>query len=132
MASLSREEFLKHEKEIMSAWLSDKDRLDKVCRWVADSDQATVARALGELFASDFRGGLDKIKTPVCLLAAYDKNYENNGLSRETFEKRCLFQLTGIKQVEINVTTKAKHFIMFDQPKWMWERMDESLKAEKK
>jgi pimeloyl-ACP methyl ester carboxylesterase len=133
LAAKSRDEFLKEEKQFFSAWFTDKDRLEKVCQWVADSDQATIARAFGDVFSTDLRGEVGKIKSPLLVIAAYDKAYfEKVGVKRDAFEKIYEDQLAKVPTRKIVITDEAKHFIMFDQPKWMFERMDEFLKADKK
>jgi pimeloyl-ACP methyl ester carboxylesterase len=133
LAAKPRDEFLKEQQQRFGVWFSDKDRLDKVYQWIADSDQATVARAFGELCNTDLRDDLAKIKTPLLVIAAYDKPYfEKIGIKRNAFEKIYEHQLAKVATRKIVITDEAKHFIMFDQPKWMWERMDEFLNAEKK
>jgi N-formylmaleamate deformylase len=129
LAAKPRDEFLKEEKQFFGAWLTDEKRLAAICQWVADSDQATIARALGELFNTDLRDDVAKIKSPLLLVAAYDKAYfEKIGVKRDLYEKVQEDQLAKVATRKIVITDEAKHFVMYDQPKWMWERMDEFLK----
>jgi N-formylmaleamate deformylase len=127
MAGVPREQFLKNQKERFGAWFTDKDKFEKVYSWIAASDQATVARAIGDLIAADARPGLEKVKAPVLLIGAYSGDLEKM-VKRDEYDKRMTDQISKATHHKLVVTTDAKHFIMYDQPKWLWEQMDAFLK----
>ena len=128
LANMPHDQFLKSQKDLFAGWFTDKDQLERVHSWIADSDQATVARARGELMGGDARSGLAKTKTPVLLIGAYSKDLEKFGVKRQDYDKRCAEQIANAPRHKLVVTTEAKHFIMVDQPKWLWQQMDEFLK----
>jgi alpha-beta hydrolase superfamily lysophospholipase len=102
-------------------WL-DGERFAAVMKWLEACDQATVAKAMGEVFAADLRPGLAKATAPVLLLAAYNKGYEGFGLSAAAFEKPIREQLIAPK-AKLVVHPNCKHFIMYDEPAWMFKEM---------
>ncbi|MFL5242096.1 MAG: alpha/beta fold hydrolase [Gemmataceae bacterium] len=128
LADMPHDQFLKNQKDFFAGWFTDKDKLEKVHSWISDSDQATVARAMGEVMGGDARPGLAKTKSPILLIGAYSKDLERFGVKREDYEKRCTDQISKAPYHKFIVTTESKHFIMYDQPKWLWEQIDAFLK----
>jgi pimeloyl-ACP methyl ester carboxylesterase len=129
MEKMPREQYLTQSKALLKGWISDAKQRAAAEKWVADSDQATVARALGELFGTDLRPELGKIKAPVLLLGAWSKEMEAFGLKREAVVKRYEDQLANVPHHKVAVAENAKHFIMFDAPKWMFGQIDDFLAA---
>jgi hypothetical protein len=107
--------------------LNGRKELSTVLQWGADSDQPTVARAMGELISRDARPDLGKIKTPVLQLAAFNKGMTTFGITRESLTKRAESQLSKVPVHELAVADDSRHFIMYDAPEWMWKKMDEFL-----
>jgi pimeloyl-ACP methyl ester carboxylesterase len=131
MAGVPHEQFLKSQKERFGAWFTDKQLFEKVASWITASDQATVARAVGDLVKGDARLGLEKVKAPVLLIGAYSPDMEKM-VKRDEYDKRMTDQIAKAPHHKLVVTTDAKHFIMYDQPKWLWEQMDAFLKEASK
>jgi pimeloyl-ACP methyl ester carboxylesterase len=121
----NRADFLTQQQQMLGMWITDKGKIDRAMKWVEVSDQATVAKALGELWTRDLRGEVGKIKAPVLLIAA-----PGSGEPRTTTMKRYEDQVAKVADKKVVFAEKAKHFIMFDEPDWMWKQMDEFL-AEK-
>jgi pimeloyl-ACP methyl ester carboxylesterase len=124
MTKTPHADFLKNQQRTLNGWLEGRKELELVTKWGNDSDQATVARAMGELLSQDARPELDRIKTPVLQLAAFNKNY---GMTREVLTNRVEGQLVKIPKHELAVADDSRHFIMYDAPEWMWKRMDQFL-----
>lgn len=123
MGKLPHDDYLKQQRQFVSGWLKGRQEEETVAKWGADSDQATVARAMGELFAADARPDLGRIKTPVLEVAALDKR---RGLPREEVTKRAEAQVAKAPKHEVAVGDSG-HFIMYDAPEWMWKTMDAFL-----
>jgi pimeloyl-ACP methyl ester carboxylesterase len=124
MEKASRETYMKNQKQMVGGWLQGRKEMDTVLKWGADSDQATVARAMGELFGEDARPDLARIKAPLLLIAAFNKSYN---VPRETVAKRVEAQLAKAPKHELAVSNDSRHFIMYDDPEWLWKTMDEFL-----
>jgi pimeloyl-ACP methyl ester carboxylesterase len=129
MTGASRKEFLAGQEKILAFWVSDKKNLEKVKKWAADSDRATVIKAFTELFSQDLRAEVSRIKSPVLLLGAYDKSMASL-VKREDVVKNYTAQVAKIPRHKVAVPDNARHFLMFDVPKWMFEQMDSFLKGE--
>lgn len=124
LALAKRDEFLTQQRQMLAMWIADQGKLDRVMNWVEASDQATVARALGELWTRDLRGEVAKIKSPVLLLGAPGK-----GEGRAVTMKRYESQVARIADKKVVFAERASHFIMLDEPEWMWKQMDEFFAA---
>jgi pimeloyl-ACP methyl ester carboxylesterase len=120
------DDFPKLMREFFGQSLSG-ERLETVVKWVGASDQKTVVRALREVFTADGRDGLEKIKTPVLLLGAYHDGQKAFIPSKEELEKRLRAQVEKVKGAKVAVRDNCKHFIMYDEPKWMFEQMEAVL-----
>ncbi len=99
--------------------------LDTLIEWGIASDRTAVADAMSELFAADLRDDLAAIKRPVLVLGAWIgyKQYTDHDRTEANLRR----QYAKLQGVEIHVTDTASHFIMWDDPDWMFNRMDEFL-----
>jgi pimeloyl-ACP methyl ester carboxylesterase len=103
------------------------ERLETAMKWVAAGDQKTIVRALREVFTADGRLGMENIKTPLLILGAFHKGNVEWVPTKEEFEKRISAQVEKVTGAKVAVHEDCKHFIMYDQPKWMFEQMETVL-----
>jgi pimeloyl-ACP methyl ester carboxylesterase len=127
MEKSSRDEYLKTQKQMIDNWLHGRKELDTVLKWGADSDQPTVARAMGELISQDARPDLSKIKTPVLQVAAFNRGRAMGGITKQVLTTRVESQLKTIPKHELAIAGDTRHFVMYDSPEWLWKTMDEFL-----
>ena len=126
MAKAKRADFDKMLRGMLGTWIDDEKVRDKVVGWGEKSDQATVARAMGELWTRDLRkDAAAKIKSPVLLIAAAPR--DGFGATADEVKERFEAQVKGVKGAKVVFAKKAKHFIMYDEPKWMFEQMETVL-----
>jgi len=99
--------------------------LDRLIAWGLASDRTAVTDALCELFASDLRDDLANISSPTLVLGTWVgyKEYTDHARTEANL-KRQYARLAG---VDIQITDTARHFIMWDDPDWMFARMDRFL-----
>lgn len=95
----------------------------KVLEWMQASNQATVAQAMYELFTTDIRSELSNIKCPTLVLGAWIA-YKSYGATHESVLGMYNGQLAKLPKYSIELTDNGKHFIMFDDAKWMLAQMD--------
>jgi pimeloyl-ACP methyl ester carboxylesterase len=106
---------------------SDTDK-QRLIEWSAASDRTAVADALSEMFSADLRDDVAKITIPTLVFGTWRGN-EDHGASHATVDANLHAQYAKLKNVEIHVTDNAHHFIMWDDPQWMFGHMDLFLRA---
>ncbi len=99
--------------------------VDKVVAWGKASDRPTVSKAMYDVLSSDIRPQLPQIKSPTLVLGTWIefKDYAPKSAIEGTFKQ----QYAGLSGAKIELSDKALHFIMFDDPTWMFDRMDAFL-----
>jgi pimeloyl-ACP methyl ester carboxylesterase len=104
----------------MAASAADKQRL---IAWSVSSDRTAVADALYEMFSADLRDDLAKIAIPTLVLGTWRGN-EEYGANHASVDANFHAQYAKLKGVEIHVSDNAHHFIMWDDPQWMFGYLD--------
>jgi pimeloyl-ACP methyl ester carboxylesterase len=103
--------------------------LDRVVAWGLASDRTAVTDATCELFAADLRDDLARIKSPALVLGTWIGYSQYTDRARtEANLRRQYAKLAG---VEIQITDTARHFIMWDDPDWMFGQLDRFLSLAK-
>jgi pimeloyl-ACP methyl ester carboxylesterase len=103
---------------------SDAD-FQRLVAWGLASDRTAVTDALSEMFAVDLRPDLVKIKIPVLVLGAW-KSYEQYTDHART-EANLRGQYASLHGVRISLNDTSRHFIMWDDPQWMFGQIDSFL-----
>jgi pimeloyl-ACP methyl ester carboxylesterase len=97
----------------------------RIVGWGLASDRTAVTDAVVEMFSADLRDDIARIKSPTLVMGSY---IGFQGATREGVEGNLRRQYAKLQGVEIQVTDKAHHFIMWDDPEWMFGHMDRFLK----
>lgn len=118
--------FAEGQRRSVASMVTKPDDLERVLGWGRKSDGATVMNAMHDLIATDLRQDIERIKSPTLVLGTWIayKDYTTRAAVENTFKTQYQ-KLTG---VTIEVADTARHFIMYDDPKWMFERMEKFLK----
>jgi pimeloyl-ACP methyl ester carboxylesterase len=87
------------------------------------SDLATEAHAAVELMGTDLRADVAKIRVPVLVLAAFAPNPQFPTFTSEFVDRLYSTQFSAVPDVTVAVTPNARHFIMYDEPVWMVDRI---------
>ena len=100
--------------------------VETVVGWVKASDRHTVSQAMYDVLATDLRPRLAQIKSPTLVLGTWIefKDFAPKSAIEATFRQ----QYAGLAGARIELSDKALHFIMFDDPAWMFDRMDAFLR----
>ncbi|MGD0869858.1 MAG: alpha/beta hydrolase [Bryobacteraceae bacterium] len=100
---------------------------DRITAWGLASDRTAAADAMAELYVADLRDDLARIKVPTLVFGAWIgyKQYTD----RARTEANLRSQYAKLAGVEIQVTDIAHHFIMWDDPDWMFAHLDRFLNA---
>lgn len=97
----------------------------RIVEWGLKSDRTAVTDAMVELYSGDLREEIAKIKSPTLVMGSY---IGFPGATREGVDANLRLQYAKLKGAEIQLTDKARHFIMWDDPEWMFGHMDRFLK----
>lgn len=118
--------FAEGQRRSVASMVTKADDLERVLGWGRKSDGATVMNAMHGLIATDLRQDIARIKSPTLVLGTWIayKEYTTRAAVENTFKT----QYQKLLGVTIEVADTARHFIMYDDPKWMFERMEKFLK----
>jgi len=78
-----------------------------------------------ELFAADLRDDLANIKVPTLVLGTWIGYSQYT--DRQRTEANLRRQYAKLAGVDIRITDTARHFIMWDDPDWMFGQLDRFL-----
>jgi len=129
MAEAKKEDYIRQQEATLALWIDDKAKRDLALKWGADSNQATVGKAMAEMMSRDLRDDVAKIKAPVLLVAA---PVAFGVVTKEEARKRYLAQVEKISDKKVAVAAKSKHFVMIDEPEWLWQQVEEFAAANRK
>ncbi|MGK5079791.1 alpha/beta fold hydrolase [Janthinobacterium sp. HLX7-2] len=99
--------------------------VERIIGWGQRSDKNTVINAMGTLIASDLRQEVAKVQSPTLVLGTWIayKEYAPRAAIEATFGQ----QYRLLPGVRIEMADTARHFIMYDQPDWMYARIEQFL-----
>lgn len=126
MLAQTQEQAAVNRTQFISTMVSNPEDLKRVVGWSERSDRKTVANSMAEMMGEDLRQQIAHIKAPTLVLGswvaykAYAPKAMFEGLYQSQFQK-----LPG---VTIELSDDARHFIMYDNPDWMYARIDNFLK----
>ena len=127
MEHATRDAYLQQQHATLRSWIRDQTMLELAKRWGADSDQATVAKAMEEVWRMDLRAELGRIASPVLIIAACSRNSAALGMTKDMVVQRYTEQTARIAHRHVTIAEHAKHFVMFDTPTWMFAQIDTFL-----
>lgn len=113
------------QRRTVAAMASAPADVERIIGWGQRSDRETVISAMGSLMASDLRQDVARITSPTLVLGTWIayKDYAPRAAIEATFQQQYR-QLPG---VQIALADTARHFIMYDQPDWMYARIEQFL-----
>ena len=129
MGHMSREAYEAFVKTGMSTrpMVSRDADFQVLVNWGLASDGSAVADALAEMFEADLGPDLPKIAAPTLVLAAW-RSYEQY-TDHDRHMKAMHEQFDGIPNVRLELNDTSRHFIMWDDPQWMFALMDSFLES---
>lgn len=134
MAAATRERMLNQDaatyaatqRQAVTAMASRPQDVDTIVGWGQQSDRKAVANAMAELMATDLRGDVASIQAPTLVLGTWIA-YKDFA-PRAAIEQVYATQYGKLPGVQIAIADTARHFIMFDDPAWLYDRVDAFLK----
>jgi len=115
-AKASDQEFAAQAKYMYAGMATDPKRLEEISTLAAKSDRQTIGDAIFEMMSTDLTDLLEDIRAPVLFV-----------LADGVFQTRIKKQAEPIRDKEIVVVPRARHFVMIDDPKRFFAAVDAFL-----
>ncbi|WP_306013995.1 MULTISPECIES: alpha/beta fold hydrolase [unclassified Allomuricauda] len=96
---------------------------EKIKDWILLSDRKTYVYGYTDYLKLDMREDLKNISIPVTIIAA-DKPYGKEMVT-QTYKN----QYANLAQYDLIIAENAAHFVMFDQPEWFIEQIQNIIAA---
>jgi len=112
--------------------VTNPSHLELLKQWALATDPKTAADAMRELFSRDLRAELLHISSPTLVLGTWIglqeqiKQYVQN-VRREDFVDTFQEQYANLPHLHFVMSDTARHFIMFDDPRWFFQQLDTFL-----
>jgi len=112
--------------------VTNSSDLELLKQWVLATDPKTAAEAMYELFSRDLRAELLHISSPTLVLGTWIGLHEqikhyNQNVRREDFLDTFQQQYANLPHLHFVMSDTARHFIMFDDPRWFFQQLDAFL-----
>ncbi len=115
--TLAKADFDGQARDMFLAMAADPKKLEPVIAAVLKSDRRTFADSFVELFKTDLRPDLAKIKARVLVV-----------LADGPYQQQITAQVAAIPSRVVVVVPKTRHFVMFDDPVGFFRAVDAFLK----
>lgn len=115
--------------QILATMITDPERIKLAKKWGLDSDPASVNQAMFEMMTTDLRQKIATVKTPTLVMGSWIA-YKDYGMSHERLDISYGAQYKNMENHTLVITDTGKHFIMWDDPKFYFAKMDAFLAAE--
>ncbi|HEX8290029.1 MAG TPA: alpha/beta hydrolase [Pyrinomonadaceae bacterium] len=110
---------------ILQTMISDPAKIALATEWGVKSDPGAIGQAMYEMFTTDLRPSLSRIKSPTLIIgtwAAYQQ-YTTRAAVEKTFRD----QYANLPGYRFVMSEAGKHFVMYDDPKLLFSEMDAFL-----
>jgi len=116
--------FEQQERGILATMITDPAQQQVALGWMMASDRAAFTDALAEIMTTDLRPGLRSITAPTLVV----ETWTGWGVGREQVEQNYAAQYAGLRGARLVVADTAKHFVMLDDPAFLFGEMDAFLR----
>lgn len=107
--------------QMASGMSLNKEKHMVIKEWIAKADRATYVYGYTDLLKLDLRASVANITVPVTILAATEPYGAE--VVKKTYEE----QYKNLDGYSIKYAKESAHFIMFDQPKWLLNAINQEL-----
>lgn len=120
MLQMDSAAFRKMAVQMSAGMMLNKAKQTKVVDWMILADKNTYVYGYIDLLKLDLREDISKITIPVVILAA---TQPNKSIIEQTYNK----QYTQLQNKTFHYANNAAHFVMYDQPEWFINKVQENL-----
>jgi pimeloyl-ACP methyl ester carboxylesterase len=119
------------QKMYLPAMIRDSAKILEVAAMAARSDPATQGEVMYELFSTDLRPAMGQVRCPILALADWSA-YKAYGATAESVRAGLQDQYKNLSPANgatltIVINDNSKHFIMYDEPHWFYDQVDNWL-----
>jgi len=125
MLNMDEQQFQNMAVMMASNMTFNTNKKDVLTNWILDADRKTWVYGYTDLLKLDLRNVLSKVKCKTLILGA---SFPDVKIAKENYEN----QYSNLSNKTIIMASNSKHFIMFDQPEWFYETVNDFLTNEKK
>jgi hypothetical protein len=125
IAKGNKETFDAVTRQSMTYMITSPKDLDEVLKTSSLSDPASVGEAMFELYTTDLRPEMAKVKAPVLMLA--EGAFATTPEAQKTSFRRYEAEIHSIPRHTVKMSLKSRHFIMLDDPAFLFKEMDDFL-----
>ncbi|WP_373991174.1 alpha/beta fold hydrolase [Duganella sp. BuS-21] len=110
---------------MLRTMITKQEDMDRVMAAGKLSDRSTVIDAMADLMGSDLREDISRITAPTLVLGTWIayKDYA----PKPAITAMYTTQYAKLPGVRVEIADNARHFIMYDDPAWMYDRIDNFL-----
>jgi pimeloyl-ACP methyl ester carboxylesterase len=125
-AAVPPAEFAANMKRNMDTMVTRQADHDTLMAMSSRSERGAVMNAMADMMGDDLRDDVARIKAPTLVLGTWIayKQYATRDSVEATFKT----QYRKLPGVTIELNDNARHFMMYDDPNWMYDRIDNFLK----
>jgi len=109
----------------LQAMISDPAKVALALEWGVNSDPETIAQAMYEMYTTDLRPSLSRIKSPTLVIGTWIAYQQYT--TRAGVEKTFRDQYNNLPGYRFIMSEAGKHFVMYDDPKLLFSEMDAFL-----
>jgi pimeloyl-ACP methyl ester carboxylesterase len=98
----------------------DKAKADSIIAWTLKADRKTYVYGYTDLLRLDLREDLKNVKAKTLILGAANMN-------EDLIRKNYIDQYQNLQEKTLEIAKDSRHFIMFDQPEWLYSKINSFL-----
>lgn len=125
MLNMDEQQFKNMAANMASNMSFNTNKSDVLTNWILNADRKTWVYGYTDLLKLDLRSVLSKVKCETLILGA---SFPDAKIAKEIYES----QYSNLSNKTILMASHSKHFLMFDQPEWLYEVLNDFLDNEKK
>jgi pimeloyl-ACP methyl ester carboxylesterase len=118
--AMSAEAFQQTASMMAQGMTSVVEKQEVIKSWILEADRKTYVYGYTDLLKLDLRPVLTSIKIPVLILGA---PFPNKEVVISNYEK----QYATLTNKTLEIAPSGRHFIMFDQPEWLYNQINSFL-----
>lgn len=120
-STMTQQQLISQSRYGMSIQATSDDSKTKVMQMIETSDPKTVGQAMYDIMSHDLRQDIANITSPVLLLGASGgfATDEQKSMAEALYAE----QLSALPKAQLLMNTSSRHFIMFDDPKWLEQQI---------